>query len=257
MKKTLFLLALFSISGIIIYFMMKGVGSEGSDIDLKNVKDQRLVAMVDSIESAEWKNNKQYRRIQTEIGMSESNGKIDLKDKNLLLSTLDTKYAISLTKKYNAIKTTFTSFPSSLYNEMLAFQSKNSDLPTGVRELNAFIQLQNMESYVTQFLNSKYSELVISNLRSKVNGLPLGALASHPNSVKMKNNYLNDLASFEKSVKKITKYMELCDQDENENNSDGYLIPLTTFSEIKCEKYNYYREWFIKFRAKQKKDDNN
>ena len=122
MKKLLFLLALFSVAGITIYFMMRGTIDDEPGTGIKNIKDQRLVAMVDSIELADWKNNAQYRRVQTEIGMSESNGKIDLKDKNLLLKTLDTKYAISLTKKYNTIKTTFTSFPSALYNEMVTFQ---------------------------------------------------------------------------------------------------------------------------------------
>lgn len=253
MKKPVFLLALFSVAGIIIYFMMRGVGPGEGNTDLKNVKDQRLVAMVDSIEMADWKNSTQYRRVQTEIAMSESNRKIDLNDKNLLLTTLDTKYAISLTKKYNAIKTTFTSFPSALYNEMVTFQSKNSDLTIGVRELSAFIQLQNMERDVTNFLNSKYSESVISNLRSKINGLPLGTLISNANTVKMKQSYLNDLARFEKLVKDITQYMEMRDKDDlAETNYDSYSYNLSTFSESRVEKYSYYREWFKKYRESQK-----
>jgi hypothetical protein len=257
MKKPIFLLTLFLVSGIIIYFMMRGGSTIVDENDLSKIPDQKLVAMIDSIETSEWKSNSNYLRIQTEISMSESNKKINENEKKLLLGSLDTKYANSLIKKYNAIKTNFKSFPSLLYNEMIAFQSKNANLPTGVTELSAFIQLQNIKGKITQFLSSKYNKQVISNIRSNINGLPLGGLGSNPNTVMMKKDYLNDLARFEQLVEDITKYMEMRDNDDaDESNFDSYGYKLSTFSEKRIEQYVYYKDWFKSYRISQRSTNN-
>lgn len=242
MKKTFFLLALFSVAGIVIYFMMRGTIDDEPGTDIKNIKDQRLVAMVDSIEMADWKNNAQYRRVQTEIGMSESNGKIDSKDKNLLLTTLDTKYAISLTKKYNAIKTTFTSFPSALFNEMVAFQSKNSDLPTGVRELRAFIQLQNIESSINQFINGRYSRTKSTSIRTQINEIPIGSLSSNTLCIKMKSSYFQKLGSFQKDVETVTDLIETAEKYPDDYSKYKELSDWKDVSYVL--KYPYYKAWF-------------
>ncbi len=239
MKKALFLLTLFAVAGIIIYFMMKGVRSVEDDNDTKDIKDQRLVSMVDSIESADWKNNAQYRRVQTEIGMSESNGKIDMNDKNLLLSTLDTKYANSLTKKYNQIKSNFTSFPSILYNEMIAFQSKNPDLKTGIRELGASIQLQNLEGSVNQIPEIRYSSTTISNLKSKINNLPLGALNSNSICKGIKIRYLNKLSAFENDIRDLDPLIDIAERP----NSDYNEFKSLRYNKSILDKYTFYRNW--------------
>jgi hypothetical protein len=242
MKKSIFLLALFSVAGITIYFMMKGGGPGGGDPPLPVPPDHPLVRMIDSVEGADWKNNAQYRRVQTEISMFESNGKIDLKQKNLLQTTLDAKYAISLSKKYNAVKTTFSRFPSALYNEMAAFQSKNSDLPTGVKELSAFIQLQNLEGSVNQFINGRYNTTKYNGIRNQINEVAIGSLSNNPLCISMKSNYLQKLLNFQTDVQRVTELIEFTENDSGNFSKYEDLIYLQ--NEPSVLKYPYYRSWF-------------
>jgi hypothetical protein len=238
MKKTLFLLALFSVAGIVIYYLMVPPGSP-PPAPPPPPPPAELSKILDSVKTNEWKSNSNYLRVKTTIGLFESNGKISSDQKQLCLTTLDINYAFALTKKYNAIKTSFTSFPSPLYNEMVAFQSKNSDLPTGVRELSAFIQLQNLEGSVNQTPEIRYSSSTMSNLKSKINNLPLGALNSNSYCKGIKMRYLNKLSAFENDISELDPLIDIAERP----NSDFNEYKRLAYNKSILNKYIFYRNW--------------
>jgi hypothetical protein len=242
MKKLLFITSLFLVSGLLLYFIMKGTGGYDEPGDMKDIKDTVIVSMVDSVKLADWKSNAQYLRIKTEIGLRKSNGTINDQEKELLISTLDLNYAFSLNKKYNAVKTNFPSFPSALYNEMVAFQSKNKDLTTGIKELNAFLQLQNVEGSVNQFISGRYNVEKYNNLRNRIKEIPIGSLSANSLCIKMKSNYFQNLLNFQTDVQRVTDLI---------SNTEKYPGSISLYEELRdwkdapsVLKYPYYKAWF-------------
>lgn len=198
--------------------------------------------MIDSIEINEWKNNANYLRIQTEIGLAESNDKIIQKEKERLLSTLDVKYSIALVKKYDLIKDNFTTFPSLLYKEMLAFVSKNPDLSIGIKELRAFIQLQSLEGSVNGFLSRKFDLGTYNNLETQLNDVPIGSLSNNPSVEKMKSDAMSKLRSFKYDVEHVTELINNCINNPEEFSRYARLKYLK--DEVSVLKYQYYKDWF-------------
>jgi hypothetical protein len=242
MKKLLFITSLFLVSGLLLFFIMNGTRGYDVSGNTKDIKDTVIVSMVDSVKQADWKSNAYYLRVKTEIGLRKSNGTINDQEKELLISTLDLNYAFSLNTKYNAVKTNFPSFPSALYNEMVAFQSKNSDLPTGVRELNAFIQLQNLEGSVNQFINGRYNTTKYNGIRNQIKEVAIGSLSNNPLCITMKSSYFQKLLNFQTDVQRVTDLIEITEKDPGS---------ISKFEELRdwkdapsILKYPYYKAWF-------------
>ena len=242
MKKLLFLTSIFLVSGFLLYFMMKGGTTTSEPGNLGNIKDNIVVAMVDSVKVADWKNNAQYLRIKTEIGLRESNGKINASDKELLISTLDINYALSLNKKYNTIKVNFTSFPSELYNEMISYQTKNKDLPIYIGELNAFRRLEQMEGVVNQFLNGRFNIAKSNSLRAQINEIPIGSLAGNPLCSRFKSSYYQKIGGFQGDVQTVTELIDTAEKYPEEYSRYKELGDWKNESSVL--KYSFYKAWF-------------
>lgn len=239
MKKSLFLFSLFIVAGILLYFLMRGsevISSaspptpQGSDV---------LILMVDSIKTTDWKNNSHYNRVKSSILLSESNSKINNTEKEKLLNSLDINYAYSLNLKYNLIKLNFTSFPTILFNEMQSFQNFSNELANGIKELNSFIQLQNLQGIVNNAIEIRYSSTSISNLKSKINNLPLGSLNTNPFCKSVKMQYINKLSVFEQEIRDLDKYIDIA----NKPNSDYKDYRELAYNRGVLDKYTYYRNW--------------
>ncbi len=221
---------------------MGGTGGGGQGGGADDIKDTVIVSMVDSVKLANWKSNAQYLRVKTEIGLRKSNGTINDQEKELLISTLDINYAISLNKKYDAIKKSFTSFPSTLYSEMLAFQSKYPNLSVGIKELNAFLQLQQMEGIVNQFLNERFNLSKSNNLRNQINEIPIGSLAGNSMCTAYKSSYYQKIGSFQSDVQTVTDLIETAEKYPDEYSKYKDLGDWQF--EQSVLKYSYYKTWF-------------
>jgi hypothetical protein len=241
MKKFIFITSLFLVSGILLYLIMRGgEGIDGSR-GPKPEDSNTLVLMVDSVKIADWKNNEQFRRVKSVILLSESNSKINGAEKERLLTSLNINYAFSLNKKYNSIKLNFTSFPSALYSEMQAFQSKEQNLKTGVSELNAYLNLERMEGSVNQYLNRRYSAADWNNFKNSISNLNLGSLASNSKVISMRSNYNAKLNQFKNDLEYVTK---LIDKAENGASFREYQEITDYKNDPSVIKYSYYRNWF-------------
>jgi hypothetical protein len=241
MKKFIFIISLLLVSGILLYLIMRG-GEEIKVTGGANPEDSNtLVLMVDSVKSTDWKNNEQYRRVRSTILLSESNSKINDTEKERLLNSLDINYAFSLNKKYNTIKLSFISFPSVLYSEMQAFQSKVQNLKTGVSELNAYLNLERMEANVNQYLNGRYSAADWNNFKNSISNLNLGSLSSNSKVISMRSNYNSKLNQFKNDLEYVTK---LIDKAENGASFTEYQEITDYKNDPSVIKYSYYRNWF-------------
>jgi hypothetical protein len=242
MKKPIFLVSLFLISGFLLYFLMKGSGGD-IIVDTSITKeDSVLLAMVERVKKTDWLDTKEYSTIKQEIGLSESNENITTDQKEKMLGTLDINYAFSLSKKYDRIKFSFNKFPSELFNEMLTFKSKNTDLPKGISELKALRKLQEMNKQVDKFLEGKFDLSKFERLKNQINEIALGDLDRNNMCQEIKSKGLGDLDKFKEAVEEVTKLINLA--EEKIDARDGYrnLYRMQTYQNIL--EFTWYKNWF-------------
>ena len=245
MKKLYFLSFLFIVSALLIWSLMGGEGISPPPPP-KPISSDSLVLMVEQIGQADWQNNEQYKKVYSEILLSSSNKNISEASKSRLIESLDKKYVASLAIKYNSLKLNFTAFPSTLYAEMLAFSSKHpDDLNIGISELNAYKQLERMESQVNQYLKGRYNSDKWTSLNTKIDEIKLGDLARNPNCITMKRDYSSTLKQFKSDVSVVTGLIEKCEEDKPLlENTYGYRA-LKGFGEKSAViQYPYYKSWF-------------
>jgi hypothetical protein len=248
MKKLFFILSIFTVSGLLIFLLMRGGGDEENKRGVQPQNSSVLVKMVDSIKVVNWVNGEQFKLVRSTILLSKSNGNIDDTEKERLLSTLDINYGFSLNKKYNDTKYNFSVFPSTLYAEMSAFQTKYKDLAVGISELNAFSQLTKMDGSVNLCLNGRYNFNTIKNLVNRINEIKLGALVSNSNCLSIKQSYLSKLRVFENDIKNLDPLIDIANADVNNENFSEYR-PLAYNKPI-LKKYTFYRNWLSQNESK-------
>ena len=125
---------------------------------------------------------------------------------------------------------------------MVAFQSKNSDLSTGIRELSAFIQLQNLEGSVNQFINGRYNSTKYNGIRNQVNDVAIGSLSNNPLCISMKSSYLQKLLNFQTDVQRVTDLIEITENDPG--SLSKYVELIEWKDQPSVLKYRYYKAWF-------------
>jgi hypothetical protein len=242
MKKPIFLVSLFLISGFLLYFLMKGSGGD-IIVDTSITKeDSVLLAMVERVKKTDWLDTKEYSTIKQEIGLSESNENITTDQKEKMLGTLDINYAFSLSKKYDRIKFSFNKFPSELFNEMLTFKSKNTDLPKGISELKALRKLQEMNKQVDKFLEGKFDLLIFGVLKNQINEIALGDLDRNNMCQVLKSKGLGDLDKFKEAVEEVTKMINSAINDPDKRNNYKNLADFLQDEDV--QKFTWYRNWF-------------
>ena len=242
MKKPIFLVSLFLISGFLLYFLMKGSGGDITVDPPITKEDSVLLAMVDRVKKTDWLDSKQYTTIKQEIGLSESNKNITTDQKEKMLGTLDINYAFSLTKKYDEIKFSFNKFPSELFNEMLTFKSKNSDLPKGISELKALKKLQEMNRQVDKFLEGKFDLSKFERLKNQINEIALGDLVRNDMCQKIRSKGLGDLDKFKEAVEEVTKLINLAEEKPEARDDFRKLSRMQKYPDIL--KFTWYKNWF-------------
>ena len=242
MKKPIFLVSLFLISGFLLYFLMKGSGGD-IIVDTSITKeDSVLLAMVERVKKTDWLDTKEYSTIKQEIGLSESNENITTDQKEKMLGTLDINYAFSLSKKYDRIKFSFNKFPSELFNEMLTFKSKNTDLPKGISELKALRKLQEMNKQVDKFLEGKFDLSKFERLKNQINEIALGDLVGNNMCKVLKSKGLGDLDKFKEAVEEVTKLINLAEEKQEATDRYRNLSRMQTYSNIL--EFTWYKNWF-------------
>jgi len=242
MKKPIFLVSLFLISGFLLYFLMKGSGGD-IIVDTSITKeDSVLLAMVERVKKTDWLDTKEYSTIKQEIGLSESNENITTDQKEKMLGTLDINYAFSLSKKYDRIKFSFNKFPSELFNEMLTFKSKNTDLPKGISELKALRKLQEMNKQVDKFLEGKFDLSKFERLKNQINEIALGDLDRNNMCKVLKSKGLGDLDKFKEAVEEVTKLINLAEEKQEATDRYRNLSRMQTYSNIL--EFTWYKNWF-------------
>ena len=245
MKKLTFIILVFLVAGVLLYLLMRGAGDPPPPPPPSPKDSSALVLMVDSVKIADWQNTDQFKQVRSSILLSESNAIINEAEKERLLNSLDISYAFSLNKKYNAIKLSFTAFPTVLYNEMIAFQSKDNKLKTGIGELKAYRNLERMEGTVNQMLKGRFSSAKWTQLLNQINDLNLGALSAHSKVRSMRANYNSTLNKFKYDVEYVTSLIDLAEggadffdyQDIRE-----YVAPAGSSATV--NKYLFYKTWF-------------
>ena len=212
----------------------------------KPISSDSLVLMVEQIGQADWQNNEQYKKVYSEILLSSSNKNISEASKSRLIESLDKKYVASLAIKYNSLKLNFTAFPSTLYAEMLAFSSKHpDDLNIGISELNAYKQLERMESQVNQYLKGRYNSDKWTSLNTKIDEIKLGDLARNPNCITMKRDYSSTLKQFKSDVSRVTELIKECEEDKPLLEDKYAYQDLEGFGKKSAViQYPYYKSWF-------------
>jgi len=242
MKKPIFLVSLFLISGFLLYFLMKGSGGD-IIVDTSITKeDSVLLAMVERVKKTDWLDTKEYSTIKQEIGLSESNENITTDQKEKMLGTLDINYAFSLSKKYDRIKFSFNKFPSELFNEMLTFKSKNTDLPKGISELKALRKLQEMNKQVDKYLEGKFDLSKFERLKNQINEIALGDLVGNNMCQVLKSKGLGDLDKFKEAVEDVTKLINLAEEKQEATDRYRNLSRMQTYSNIL--EFTWYKNWF-------------
>jgi hypothetical protein len=242
MKNPIFLVSLFLISGFLLYFLMKGSGGD-IIVDTSITKeDSVLLAMVERVKKTDWLDTKEYSTIKQEIGLSESNENITTDQKEKMLGTLDINYAFSLSKKYDRIKFSFNKFPSELFNEMLTFKSKNTDLPKGISELKALRKLQEMNKQVDKYLEGKFDLSKFERLKNQINEIALGDLVGNNMCKVLKSKGLGDLDKFKEAVEEVTKLINLAEEKQEATDRYRNLSRMQTYSNIL--EFTWYKNWF-------------
>ena len=241
MKKLSFIILVFLVAGVLLYLLMRGAGDPPPPPPPSPKDSSALVLMVDSVKIADWQNTDQFKKVRSSILLSESNAIINESEKERLLNSLDISYAFSLNKKYNAIKLSFTAFPTVLYNEMIAFQSKDNKLKTGIGELKAYRNLERMEGTVNQMLKGRFSAAKWTQLLNQINDLNLGALSAHSKVRSMRANYNSTLNQFKDEVEDLTSLIELA---EGGANFTAYEKITDYVRDASVNKYLFYRNWF-------------
>jgi len=240
MKKLTFIILVFLVAGVLLYLLMRGAGDPPPPPPPPK-DSSALVLMVDSVKIADWQNTDQFKKVRSSILLSESNAIINEAEKERLLNSLDISYAFSLNKKYNAIKLSFTAFPTILYNEMIAFQSKDNKLKTGIGELKAYRNLERMEGTVNQMLKGRFSDTKWTQLINQINDLNLGALSAHSKVRSMRANYNSTLNQFKDEVQDLTSLIELA---EGGADFTAYEEITDYVRDASVNKYLFYRNWF-------------